>query len=195
MKNIITISREFGSGGRTIGKEVAKKLDYSYYDREIIEEIALRTGLAERYIEENSEYSKSNIFSFGFLGRNSMGQALEDYLYKVQRSVILDIAKKGNCVIVGRCADYILRNRDDVLNVFIHASKEERAKRIVRRYGQRDETPEKRLEDKDKSRRANYNYYTDREWGMSQNYHISIDSGIIGIDNCVELIIDLVKKL
>lgn len=196
MSKVITISREFGSGGRSIGKAVAQKLGYDYYDKELIEKIAEKSGLSADYIERNGEHSPgTNIFSYAFVGRNRRGMSVEDYLWNHQREFILSLAEKGNCVIVGRCADYILRERTDCLNVFIHADKEKRADRIVNLYGETGQKPEKRLMDKDKTRSLNYKYYTDRNWGMSQNYHISLDSGVIGIERCEDIIITLAKEL
>lgn len=196
MKNIITISREFGSGGRSIGKAVAEKLGYDYFDKEIIERIAEESGLSIDYIEKNGEHSPgTNIFSYAFVGRSRSGASVEDYLWNKQREVILKMADKGKCVIVGRCADYILREREDCLNVFIHSDMKKRAERIVNLYGETDKKPEKRLMDKDKTRKLNYKYYTDRDWGMSQNYHISLDSGAIGIERCEDMIISLAKEL
>ena len=106
----------------------------------------------------------------------------------MQRDIILDIAEKEACVIVGRCADYILRDRDDCLNVFIHAPKDKRAERIVKLYGESDVAPEKRLDDKDARRKVNYRHFTGREWGVAQNYHLALDSGALGIEGCVDLI-------
>lgn len=193
-KKIITISREFGSGGRTIGKMVAEKLGYDFYDKELIEKIAAESGFNEKYIEEQGEYAPSkNSFAYAFVGRDINGMSMSDYIYSMQRKVILELAEKGNCVIVGRCADYILRDRADCLNVFVHADMDKRADRIVNRYGETDKAPEKRLMDKDRKRKINYKYYTGQEWGMSQNYHISLNSGEIGIDKCVQIITDLSK--
>ena len=106
---------------------------------------------------------------------------------------LLDLAEKGNCVIVGRCADYILKDRGDCLHVFVHAPLKDRAERIVRLYGETSEKPEKRLMDKDKKRSVNYRYYTDREWGLSQNYHLCLDSSEFGIEGCVDIIVELSK--
>ncbi len=196
MKKIITISREFGSGGRSIGRMVAEKLNMSFYDKELIEKVAEETGLSKKYIEEGGEYSPSKSrFAYSFIGRNIDGMSLDDYIFMQQRKIILDIAEKESCVIVGRCADYILRNRDDVLNVFIFADMDKRAERIVKLYGETDKSPEKRLKDKDKKRSINYKYCTDRVWGMSQNYHICLNSGEIGIDRCVDIIAELAKVL
>lgn len=196
MKKIITISREFGSGGRTIGRMVAEKLGMSFYDKELIEKVAEESGLSKKYIEEGGEYAPSKSrFAYSFIGRNIDGMSLDDYIFMAQRKVILEIAEKESCVIVGRCADYILRNRDDVLNVFIHSDMDKRAERIVKLYGETDKSPEKRLKEKDKKRSINYKYCTDRVWGMSQNYHISLNSGAIGIDKCVDIIADLAQNL
>lgn len=196
MKKIITISREFGSGGRSIGKMVAEKMGMSFYDKELIEKVAEESGLSKKYIEEGGEYSPSKSrFAYSFIGRNIDGMSIDDYIFLLQRKIILEIAEKESCVIVGRCADYILRNRDDVLNVFIHADMDKRAERIVKLYGETDKSPEKRLKEKDKKRSINYKYCTDRVWGMSQNYHISLDSGEIGIEKCADIIVDLAKIL
>lgn len=193
-KNIITISREFGSGGRTIGKEVAKRLNIPFYDKELIEKVARESGLNVNYIEELGEYApSSNPFAYAFLGHYIDGMSMNDYIWMMQRKIILELVQEGPCVIVGRCADYILRDRDDCFNVFICSDLDKKVERIVRLYGETDEKPEKRLADKDKKRRANYKYYTDQVWGLAQNYHLCLNSGEIGIDKCTELIVDLVK--
>lgn len=190
MKKIITISREFGSGGRTIGKEVAKQLGIPCYDKELIEKIAEETGYAKKFVEEEGEYAPSaNGFAYMFLGRGQDGLANADRIWMAQRRVIEKLAEEGPCVIVGRCADYVLKDRNDSLHVFVYADKSFRAKRIVERYGESPVQPEKRLEEKDKKRRLNYKYFTDREWGKRENYHLSIDSGYLGIEETVSLIV------
>lgn len=194
-RTIITISREFGSGGRTIGKNVAEKLEIPCYDKELIEELAQTTGFSKKYIEEQGEYAPAkNPFSYAFVGRNIDGMSVGDYLWNEQRKKILELAEQESCVIVGRCADYILREREDVLNVFVHAPIAERAKRIVEVYGETAVAPEKRLRDKDKKRAINYHYYTEQEWGKAQNYHLTLDSSAFGIEGCVEMICDIVKR-
>lgn len=188
---IITISREFGSGGRTIGRETGAQLGIPCYDAELIEKIAEESGLAREYIAEQGEYAPhGNWLANAFAaGRSSMdGLSTQDYLWSVQRKVILDLAEKSSCVIVGRCADYILGETYDCLKVFIHADLQKRAERIVKVYGEREESPEKRLQDKDKRRKAYYRFYTDLDWGVAQNYHIALDSGALGIETCVKLI-------
>lgn len=194
-KTIITISREFGSGGRTIGKNVAEKLGIPCYDKELIEELAQTTGFSKKYIEEQGEYAPTKSpFSYAFVGRNIDGMSVGDYLWNEQRKKILELAEKESFVIVGRCADYILREREDVLNVFVHAPVAERAKRIVEVYGETAVAPEKRLRDKDKKRAINYHYYTEQEWGRAQNYHLTLDSSAFGIEGCVDMICNIVKR-
>lgn len=126
-----------------------------------------------------------------FSNNGMNGMSSQDYLWDAQRKCILELAKKESCVIVGRCADYILRNAADCLTVFIHADLEKRAERIVTMYGETEHLPEKRLKDKDRKRSMYYHYYTDVEWGMAKNYDIALDSGTFGIETCVDLITKL----
>lgn len=192
MKSIITVSREFGSGGRSIAKEVAKKLGYEYFDVEMIERIAQTSGLDPEVMENAEEFSaRKSLFGYAFIGRGTKETSMENYLWNKQRDMILELAEKGNCVIVGRCADYVLRDSENALHVFVHADMAYRAKRIVRLYGETNETPEKRLTDKDKMRKANYEYYTDREWGLAQNYDLTLNSGKLGQERCVDIICGL----
>lgn len=189
---VIAISREFGSGGRTIGKEVAAKLGIPCYDSEIIEKISAQTGFTKEYVEKYGEYTVSdNLYNNALAGRTYDGQSDADKLWLAQKEVITKLAKQGPCVIIGRCADYILRDTADCLSVFIHASDEKRAERIVSVYGQREEAPAKRLHDKDKKRKAYYELYTNTSWGEAENYAVCLDSGVLGTDKCVEIIKNL----
>ena len=195
---IITISREFGSGGRTIGKKLAERLGVPYYDKELVNEVALETGFDPRYIEEAGEHAPIGgrlAYAFNMQGVPGImrGLSATDFLWCIQREVILRIADKGPCVIVGRSADYILKDRKDALHVFVHADMDFRAERIVRLYGQSEKTPEQRLRDKDERRKLYYRSFTMREWGDVHNYDIALDSGRLGLDACVEAIITLVK--
>ena len=188
MKNrIITISREFGSGGRTIGRKVAEKLGIPCYDAELIQKIAQESGFTENYIKEAGEYAPGG-FLASALSNRAFGPTNEDYLWNIQYQVITDLAEKESCVIVGRCADYILKDKADCLTVFIHADMDFRANRIVSVYGEREESPEQRLKDKDKRLAAYHRFYTNMKWGQAQNYHLCLDSGVLGIDKCVETI-------
>ena len=191
MKNrIITISREFGSGGRTIGRKVAEKLGIPCYDAELIQKIAQESGFTENYIKEAGEYAPGG-FLASALSNRAFGPTNEDYLWNIQYQVITDLAEKESCVIVGRCADYILKDKADCLTVFIHADMDFRANRIVSVYGEREESPEQRLKDKDTRRAAYHRFYTNMKWGRAQNYHLCLDSGVLGIDKCVETICNM----
>lgn len=193
-EKIVTISREFGSGGRSVGRGLAERLGAPFYDKELIEEVARQTGFAPQFIETAGEFSPTgNLFSYAFVGRDARGASSADDLWNAQRKAILDLAEKGPCVLVGRCADYILRDRADVLNVFIHAPMADRARRVVEKYGETDVAVERRLADKDKKRRVNYKYYTDRTWGAAQNYHLTLDSGKFDVEGCVELLLGLIR--
>ena len=193
-KRIITISREFGSGGRFIGEEVAKKLGIAYYDKEMIGQIAEQAGLSSAYIQENAELSpKKGWFAYAFSGRDITGKSVEDMVYEAQRKVIMEIAEKENCVIVGRNADFILKDRKDVLNVFIHGSIPEKVRRICSLYNVTEVDAIKMINDIDKRRRTNYNFYTEQKWGMAENYTMSLNSSVLGYDLCQKIIIDCAK--
>lgn len=199
MKKIITISRQFGSGGRSIGKEVAAALGYDYYDSELTNKVAEETGFDPSYIADAGEYAPGrSILSYALGSASAHGSSnhmsAADYLWATQSRIITELAEKGNCVIVGRCADFILREREDCLNVFIHANKDYKAKRIVELYGVRDKSPAKRLEEKDSKRAVNYKYFTGREWGDITNYHVSLDSSALGSANCVSIIAEIAKN-
>ena len=188
---IITISREFGSGGHTVGKKVAERLGIPCYDNELIQKIAEQSGFVEEYIKEEGEHvPQSSWLASAFTGWNWTGPSNQDLLWTIQRNIILELAEKESCVIVGRCADFILRDKN-CLRVFIHASMEKRAVRIVNEYGERREAPEQRLKSKDKRRASYYRFYTDMKWGQSQNYHIALDSGELGLDKCADIICSL----
>ena len=193
-KRIITISREFGSGGRFIGEEVAKKLGIAYYDKNIIGQIAEKSGLSPEYIQENAELSpKKGLFAYAFSGRDITGKSVEDMVYEAQRNIILELAEKEPCVIIGRNADYILKDRDDVLNVFIHGDMLEKIKRITGLYNVKEKAAVKMMADTDKRRRTNYNFYTDQNWGKASNYTLCLNSSQLGYDRCEMIIMECVK--
>lgn len=187
MKNrIITISREFGSGGRTVGRMTAKELGIPCYDSELIEKIAAESGFSEEYVREIEENSKGRFLSVFSSRAYSLNN--EDIVWKVQCKVISELAQKGPCVIVGRCADYVLRDEADCLKVFIHADMRYRVERIVKVYGETRIPAEQRLKEKDKRRAAYHRFYTDRKWGETKNYDITLDSGRLGTEKCVEIL-------
>ncbi|MDO4978025.1 MAG: cytidylate kinase-like family protein [Eubacteriales bacterium] len=191
---IITISREFGSGGRFIGEEVAKKLGFSYYDKNIIHKIAEKSGMSVDFIEENAELSpRKGLFSYAFIGRDKTGKSVEDIVYEAQRKVILEIAEKGDCVIVGRNANYILREFPNTINVFIHGNMPEKVKRICKIHNLNEKQAEIMIHDIDKRRKTNYQFYTDQKWGAASNYTLSLNSSQLGYEKCMELIMNCLK--
>lgn len=193
-KKIITISREFGSGGRFIGEEVAKKLGIKYYDKDIIGQIAEQSGFSPEYIRENAELSpKKGLFAYAFAGRDITGKSVEDMVYEAQRKVIMEIAEKESCVIIGRNADFILKDRDDVLNVFIHGAESEKVKHICKLYHVTETDAIKMMTDIDKRRMTNYRFYTDQKWGMAGNYTLSLNSSQLGYDRCEQIVIECME--
>ena len=197
-KNIITISRQFGSGGRTVGRMVAEKLGIPFYDKELVEQIALESGFAPKFVEEHGEHAPGkSLFAYAFAPQgvpgvmNSLSTA--DFLWQIQCNTILQLAEKGPCVIVGRNADYILKDRPDVFNAFIHADMAQRADRIVRLYGESEKSPEARLNEKDKRRKVNYQHYTGRTWGAAENYDICLNTGTIGVEQAADVIVSLIR--
>ena len=193
-KRIITISREFGSGGRFIGEEVAKKLGIAYYDKSIIGQIAEKSGLSQEYIQESAELApKKGLLAYALAGRDITGRSVEDLVYEVQRKVILELAEKEPCVIIGRNADYILKDRDDVLNVFIHGDMPEKIQRISHLHNVDEKEAAKMMADTDKRRMTNYNFYTEQKWGKASNYTLCLNSSQLGYDRCEAMIIECVK--
>lgn len=200
MNTILTISRQFGSGGRLIGKQVAARLGVPFYDREIIDLAAQKSGYASEFIKENEQKLKglsayaptAPLWGSGIWGSF---ENIESNIYAAEADAMEHYASLGGCVIVGRCADYVLRDKYPCLNVFIHADIASRAKRVMEVY--KDETDEKRalkrIRDIDRLRARHYRYYTDAEWGNAANYHISLDSARLGEEHCVELLVEAYK--
>ncbi len=201
-RNVITISREFGSGGRTVGKMVADKLGYKFYDAEIIERVIAESGLSREIVEKYDEYAThKNSFLYSIAVNSAttgvngyQGTSFANQVQIAQIKVINDIAKEGNCVIIGRGADHILRENDNVLNIFIYADMEFKAKRVLELYGETEKKIEDRIKDKDTKRRVFYRSFTMREWGMYTNYHMMLDSGAVGLDKCAEIICEIANK-
>nr|WP_321307692.1 cytidylate kinase-like family protein [uncultured Sphaerochaeta sp.] len=195
---VFTIGRQFGSGGRQVGKNLAEKLGIPFYDKELIAISAQDSGLSEALFSNADEKATSSIFYSLVMGNYPMASGalgvtempLNDQLFLIQSKTIKRLASEGSCVIVGRCADYILREMENTINIFIHADLENRAERAIRVY----EVEEKKAEDvclkTDKQRANFYNYYSDRKWGMCRTYDLSLDSGKLGIDGCVDQIIN-----
>ena len=199
--NVITISREYGSGGREIGERIAKELDIPFYDKVLIDMIASDLGMAAGYVEEASEkMSMSQAFNIATLGYYSVSpivenvQIVKEDIFVSQSKIIKELAEKGPCVIVGRCADYILRDRKDVLNVFIHADYNFREKMAMEEYGIDEKHVHSVIKKSDKARAKHYSFYCEQKWGNVGNYHLMVDSGKFGIEKAVNLIIDAVKN-
>lgn len=198
-KTIITISRQFGSGGRTVGRIVAEKLGIPFYDRELVEQIALESGFAPKFVEEHGEHSPGrSLFSYAFAPQGvpgvMNGLSTADFLWTIQCSAIMQVADKGPCVIVGRNADYILKDREDCFHVFVHADMDFRAKRIVKLYGESEKSPQARLQEKDKRRSVNYQHYTGKTWGASENYDLCINTSTVGVEKAADLIVSLIRE-
>lgn len=192
--HIITIGRECGSGGHSIGKLLAERLGLSFYDKEIVELVAKKTKLSPDFINANGEYfqggSLGHIMGYGarFDAAMPFGSSLSDQLHRVQAEVILEAAAEGPCVIVGRCADYILRDKYPTLDVFIHSDMPYKIDRSVEEHGMDRQEAHSILTKRDKARAQNYRFYTDLKWGDVRNYDLCLDSGRLGVETCVELI-------
>jgi len=212
MKKIITISREYGSGGRLIGKLVAEKLGYKFYDKEIIEMAAQESGLSADFITKTEQNLSSGFLYNLLLGSSYAGTAtgtqaiggsatlpLADQVFNAERNTILKIAKDEPCVIVGRCADYILSTADDIdnkelLNVFIYAEEEDKIKRITEDYKDNESSAKKEVVRINKRRANHYNMFTDSNWGDRKNYDILLNSSTFGIQQTAEIIANFVKN-
>lgn len=199
-KTIITISREFGSGGREVGQKLAKQLNIPFYDKELIEIAAKESGIDKELFEENEIRTSKGFRLLGALGYSLGGPlsaitelSLNDRLFLVQSNVIENVAKEGACVIVGRCADYVLRDFDNVLNVYIHSNLEKRKERAIISYDVDERDIEGSIRKIDKHRENYYEYYTDRRWGRAENYDVCLSTSTFGIDGTVEIIKTLIK--
>ena len=197
-KNIITISRQFGSGGRTVGRLIANKLGIPFYDKELVEQISLESGFAPKFIEEHGEHAPGkSLLSYAFAPQGvpgvMHGLSTADFLWNIQCNTILQLAEQGPCVIVGRNADYILKDRADAFHAYIHADMAFRTDRIVRLYGDSEKRPEARLQEKDRRRTLNYQHYTGRTWGAAENYDVCLNTSKIGIEEAADIIVSIVN--
>lgn len=196
MNTIITISREFGSGGHQIGKKLAEILEIPFYDKEIIEKSAKDSGICKEFFEEHDEkYTNSLLYSL-VVGNYSMTadgrlnpeMPMNQKIFLAQFDTIKNLAREGACVIVGRCADYVLSERKDTLSVFISADMDDRKQRVVQRCDIKENKLFDFINKNDKKRANYYNFYTDRKWGTAKNYDLCINSSSLGIEGAVELI-------
>ncbi len=196
---IITISREYGSGGRIIGQKLAEELGIPFYDNELIKMAAEQTGMSEEFLKHTEERANHGLrFSLSYLGNLSYTMPLNDKVFIAQSQIIKDLADKGPCVIVGRCADYILKDYKHCINVFVHADIDYRLYRALKHYDfpkQKNDAKTKEMILKvDKQRETYYNYYTDQAWGRADNYHISLDSSQLHIQGTVDVLKKYVEK-
>ena len=202
-KTIITISREYGSGGRQVGLTVAKKLGMEFYDKELIDAAAKEIGFPTEMIADR-EQRLTNSLLYNFAMGTLYGIAyprepkvselpLTEQIYQAQKKAIEEAAKRGSCIFVGRCADYILKSRPDVLRVFIYADRDIRKRRAIEEYGEIEEYIDEFMYQTDKRRRIHYENYTNQKWGSRENYDLMLNSGDLGLDKCVELLCEAVK--
>ena len=197
---VITISREFGTGARTIGQKLAAELGYAYYDRAIIQMAADKSGLSPDFIEKNEEKSTNSfLFNIATSAYISSGMNLQytvpvnDKAFLAQSEVIRELAEKGDCVIVGRCANYILSEHPDLLRVFVRADKPDRIERIINEYGYNAKNAESELSKIDKGRANYYKYYTGSAWKSMDNYDLCINTSKLDIDQAVKLLADVAR--
>ncbi len=200
-KTIYTIGRQFGSGGRQIGKALSERLGIPYYDKELLSLAAKDSGFSEALFQNADEKPSSSLLyslvmgnypmSSGALGFNEM--PLNDQLFLIQSNTIRKVSSQGSCIIIGRCADYVLKGNKDLISIFIHAPLEARVKRAVECYGIDPAKAEDICLKNDKSRANFYNYYSDQKWGMCRTYSLSIDSSLLGIDGSVDQIIQFTE--
>ncbi len=195
MNTIITISRQYGSGGRFVGKLLAEELNIPFYDKEIIAMASEDSGFAQGFIKENEQKMKG-ISSFAFTasmwGGNLVNnfENIESKIYACEADAIEKIAKNGPCVIVGRCADYVLKDKYKCFKVFIHADMPSRVERVIKVFRRTDDVKkaERLIKENDRMRARHYRYYTDSEWGEANNYHITLNTSAIGVENCAKIL-------
>lgn len=196
MHTIITIGRSFGSAGGHIGHAIGQKLGIPFYDNDLISKVAEEEGYSKGLFaqaEEKSLFSFSSFFASSRLGYMDGGYVNDNVLFKIQSEVIRNIAERGDAILIGRCADYILRDMD-CLNVFVSAPEEYRIKSLMKSENISADEAEKLMRRKDRTRETYYNYYTFGAWGHASNYHLCVDSSILGIEGTAELIVDFGRR-
>lgn len=200
---IITIGRQYGSGGRELGEKLAKRLGYDFYDENLVDMAAQKSNMSQEVLKQVDEKAtRSLLYSLvtgadlrAFNSPMVYEMPINDKLFIAQSEIIKDLAKKGNCVIVGRCADYVLQNEDvECLNLFVFATMERRIERIMRLYDLSREKAKDKIVKTEKRRKSYYNYYTNNEWGRMTNYNLCVDTGMFGVDRAVDVICDLIEK-
>lgn len=196
MKTIITIGRQFGSGGKEIGETLAKELGIPFYDRELLTRAAKESGFCEEMIQNHDERPTNSFlynlvmdtYSFGYNSAAMVDMPISQKVFLAQFDAIRKIADEGPCVIVGRCADYALSEYDNCLNIFIHGNQKCKIERIMRKYELNDQKAKEMMIKKDKQRQSYYNYYSSKKWGRADSYDLTINSSVLGIEGSVKLI-------
>lgn len=200
-KIIVTIAREYGSGGREIGQKLAEKIGATFYDKELISLAAKESGIDEDLFANADEKPTNpfwsslafNVGSFGNRVPTMNDMPMNDRLFLIQSNVIKKVAAEGSCVIVGRCADYILDKNPDAVHLFIHSNDEDKLNRIIHSYGVPEEAAKEAMKKTDKRRAAYYDYYVGEKWGQIDHYDLAIDSSFLGIDKTVDLIVQFIQ--
>ena len=201
MNTIITIGREFGSGGREIGEKLAEKFGIKCYDKELLKRAAKDSGMCTELFENHDERPTSSFlynlvmdtYSFGYSTSAYVDMPISHKVFLAQFDAIKKIADEGPCIIVGRCADYALAEYKNCIHLFIHGEMEKRIARIQEKYSLTPEKAKEMIIKKDKQRANYYNYYASKKWGQAESYHLSVDSSVLGIDGTVELITQFVQ--
>ena len=202
MKTVITIGRQFGSGGREIGEKIAAHFGIKCYDKELLSLAAKESGICEEMIEVHDERPTNSFlynlvmdtYSFGYNASSFSDMPISHKVFLAQFDTIKKIADEGPCVIVGRCADYALSEYENCLRIFVHAKEDAKTKRIMEKYDLSSQKAKEMMTKKDKQRQSYYNYYSSNKWGRSDTYDLSIDSSVLGIDGTVDLLIQYIEK-
>lgn len=200
---IITVGRQYGSGGREIGEKLAKRLGYAFYDENLVDMAAKKSNMSQEVLKQVDERATRSLLYSLVTGADVRGfnspvvyeMPINDKLFIAQADIIKELAKKGDCVIVGRCADYVLQDEDvKCVNLFVYAPMEKRIERIMHIYDLSREKAKEKIVKTEKKRKSYYNYYTNNEWGRMENYNLCIDTGAVGVDNAVDVVCAFVEK-
>lgn len=200
-KSIITIGRQFGSGGREVGEKLAAELGIKCYDSELLDRAAKDSGICQELLENHDERPTSSFlyslvmdtYSMGYSSPAFSDMPLNHKVFLAQFNAIKEIAKEGPCIMVGRCADYALADLPNLVSVFIHASMDKRIQRIARIYDLSNAKAKDRINKKDKSRASYYNYYTNKKWGDPDSYQLSVDTGVLGTEGAMKVILEYIR--
>ena len=196
-KIIINIGRQFGGGGHGVASELSRKLGIPVYDKELIRKAAQDSGFSAEFFEESDEkkrfFSLTSIFA-GVTGGDTENYMSDKGLFSIQCETIKNLAEQGPAIMVGRCSDYVLRERGNTLDVFLTSPMGERVKRVAERQNLTEDKAREVVEKQDKKREEYYNYYTFGNWGVASNYDLCIDSSILGLEGTADMIIDFAKK-